>query len=69
MEQSFKKNKPYLENLIDNLKAPGRLKIYLTMKIKFMSSKNRDEERLMHFESMIDNKLLRNFSNHFVSIK
>lgn len=61
MEQSFKKNKPYLENLIDSLKVPGQLKIYLTMKIKFMSSKNRDEERLMHFKSMVDNKTLSNY--------
>lgn len=61
MEQSFKKNKPYLENLIDNLKVPGQLKIHLTMKIKFMSSKNRDEERLMHFKSMVDNKTLSNY--------
>ena len=61
MEQSFKKNKPYVRNLIDNLKVSGHWKLYLTKEIDFMLSQDRDEEQLMHsktdnIESMIDNK-------------
>ena len=61
MEQGFKKNKPFLRNLIDNLKVPGHWKLYLTKELNFMLSQNRDELQLMHsktdnIESMIDNK-------------
>ena len=38
MEQYLK-----LNNVTDNLKAPGEWKIHLTMKINFMSSKDTDE--------------------------
>ena len=48
MEQYLKLIKPILGNLTENLKAPCKWQIDLTTKINFMSSKDTDEQRLMH---------------------
>ena len=43
--------KPYLRDLIINLQKSGTWKIQLTIAINFISSKDIDEERLMHSKS------------------
>ena len=48
------KIRPYLKDIINNLKNSERWKIQLTITIKFIPSKDNDEERVMHSKS--DNK-------------
>ena len=45
--------RPYLKGIINDHKTQGEWKIHLTIAIKFMSSKDFDETRIMH--SKIDN--------------
>ena len=40
--------RPYLHDMIDDIKKSGEWKIHLTMKMKFMSSKDGDENPLMY---------------------
>ena len=65
--------KPYLRDIIINLQKSDTWKIQLTIAINFISSKDVDEERVMHAKS--DNiefmpyddthEVLMNFSSHF----
>ena len=55
------KNRPYLKDIINNLKKPDTEKIQLTLANIFISSIDNDEERLMHskngnIEIMINDK-------------
>ena len=43
--------KPYLKDIINNLKKYDSWKIQLTIAINFMSSKDNDEERVMYSKS------------------
>ena len=45
--------RPYLGNMIDELKKSGELIFRLTMKAFFMSSKNNDNNRLIYLKSDI----------------
>ena len=51
IEQCVETLRPYLRNMIANIRTSGELKIHLTMKINFMSSKVSDKKLLMHSES------------------
>ena len=46
--------RPYLKDIINNLKKSDPWKIHLTIAINFTFSKDNDEERVMHSKS--DNK-------------
>ena len=48
IEQYLEKIKPYLCNMIDELKRSGELKTHFTMKVNFMLSKDNDDKQLMH---------------------
>ena len=43
--------KSYLKDIINNLKKLDTWKIQLTIAIDFISSKDKDEERVMHSKS------------------
>ena len=43
--------KPYLKEIINNLEKSDAWKIQLTIAIDFISSKDTDEERVMHSKS------------------
>ena len=43
--------KPYLKEIINNLEKSDAWKIQLTVAIDFISSKDTDEERVMHSKS------------------
>ena len=52
VKQQLHKIRPYLKDIINNLKKSRAWKIQLTILIKFVSSKvNNDEERIMHSKS------------------
>ena len=48
VEEYLKKIRPYLKDIINNLKKPDTWKIQLTIANNFISSLNNDEERVMH---------------------
>ena len=48
VEKYLKKIRPYLKDIISNLKKPETWKIQLTRAINFISSKDDDEKRLIH---------------------
>ena len=48
IEQYLENIRPYLRDMIDHLKTSGNWKIHLTIKIKFMLSKDIDENPLMY---------------------
>ena len=48
VEKYLNKIRPYLKDIISNLKKPETWKIQLTRAVNFISSKDDDEERLMH---------------------
>ena len=61
MKNIFNKIRPKLKDLINKLKKFDTWIIQLTRAVKFMSSKDNDEERVMHLKShsieiMINNK-------------
>ena len=72
MKEYLDKIKPYLKDILNNLKKSDTWKIKLTIAINFTSSEDIDEERVMHSKS--DNmeimshqsqmKLSRNYLNH-----
>ena len=51
VEEYFNKVRPYLKNIINNLKKFDSCKIQLTIAINFISSKHNDEEHVMHSKS------------------
>ena len=51
MAQYLEKLRPYLGNMIDDLKASSKQKIHLIMKINLVSSINNDDKQLMHSKS------------------
>ena len=51
IEESFTKIKPRLEHIIIDLKNSDTWKIKLTIAINFISTKDVDEERVMHSKS------------------
>lgn len=51
IKQYLQKTKPYLDNIVYNLRASGEGKIHVTMKINFLSSKDSNEKRLMQCKS------------------
>ena len=75
VKKYLNKIRPYLKDIINNLKKSGTWKIELTITINFISSKDdNDEGHVTHSKSgnmeiMINNKsdkLLKNFLNHFI---
>ena len=50
-EEYLNKIRPYLKDIINNLKKSDTRKIQLTIAINFISSKDNDEERVLHSES------------------
>ena len=51
VEEYFNKIRPYLKNIINDLKNSDKWKIQLTIPINFMSSKDNDEECVIHPKS------------------
>ena len=51
LDQYFNKIKPYLRDIIIDLQSSDTWKVYLTVAINFMSSKDTEEERVMHSNS------------------
>ena len=51
MAQYLENLRPYLGNMIDDLKASSKQKIHLIMKINLVSSINNDDKQLMHSKS------------------
>ena len=65
--------KPYLKEIINNLKISGTWKIQLTITITFISSKDTDEECIVYSKSddveiMIKNKTVKVIKEHFESL-
>ena len=50
-EEYLNEIRPYLNDIMNNHKIQGELKIPLTTTINFMSSKNSNETRTMHSKS------------------
>ena len=50
-EEYLNEIRPYLNDIMNNHKTQGELKIQLTTTINFMSSKNSNETRTMHSKS------------------
>lgn len=50
----IQKFRPYIGDMKNYLKKSGEWKIYLTMKMSFLSSKYSNQKRLIHYEN--DNK-------------
>ena len=48
VEECLNKIRPYLKDIINNLKKSYRWNIYLTIAINFLSFLDNDEERVMH---------------------
>ena len=72
-EENLNKTRPYLKNIINNLKKSGTWDIQSTIAINVMSSKGTDEERLMHsntdnIEIMINEKPDKVIGEHFESL-
>ena len=61
LEEYLDKIRPSLRDIIIDLQEPDLWKIHLTMAIKFISSKDLDEERVMHTKS--DNKEFMTYDN------
>ena len=62
LKHILNKIKPYLKNIINDLKKSDAQKIQLPLAINFVSSKDNDEERAMrsksdNIEIMIDEKI------------
>ena len=53
LEEYLNKIRPYLKGIINDLKKSDTWKIQLTIAINFMSSKDNDEECVMHLKSDI----------------
>ena len=51
VEEFFNKIRPYLKDIINNLKKSDTWKIQLTIANNFISSIDNDEERVMHSKS------------------
>ena len=51
VEEYLNKIRPYLKDIINYLKKSDTRKIKLTIAINFVSSKDNDEERVMHSRS------------------
>ena len=51
VEKYHNKIRPYLKDIINNLKKSDKRKIQLTIAINFISSRNNDEERVMDSKS------------------
>ena len=51
IEEYLNKVRPYLKDIITDLKKSDAWKIQLTIPINFMSSKDTDEELVMHSKS------------------
>ena len=51
VEEYLNKIRPYLKDIINNLKKSGAQKIKLTIANNFISSTYNDEERVMHSKS------------------
>ena len=51
LKHILNKIKPYLKNIINDLKKSDAQKIQLPLAINFVSSKDNDEERAMHSKS------------------
>ena len=51
VEEYFNKVRPYLKGIINELKKSDTWKIQVAIAISFMSSKNNDEECMIHSES------------------
>ena len=51
VEEYLNKIRPYLKNIINNLKKSDTWKIQLTIANNFISSIDNDEERVMHSKS------------------
>ena len=51
VEEYLDKIRPYLKDIISNLKKSDTWKIQLTIENKFISSINNDEEHVMHSKS------------------
>ena len=51
IEEYLNKIRPYLKGIINDLKLSDTLKIQLTIAIDFFSSRDSDEERVMHSKS------------------
>ena len=73
IEEYLNKFKPYLKDIINNFKKSVTCKIQLTIATNFMSSKDTDEERLMHLKSgnieiMINYKAEEAFEELFQSL-
>ena len=51
LRKYLNKIRPYLKDIIDDLKKTDTWKIQLTIAISFIPTKNNDEERVMHSKS------------------
>ena len=51
VEEYLNKIRPYLKDIINNIKKSGTSKTQLTIAINFIFSKNDDEEHVMHSKS------------------
>ena len=51
LDEYLNKIKPYLSNIIINFQSSDALKIQLTIAVNFISSKDDEEERVMHSSS------------------
>ena len=51
VEKYHNKIRPYLKDIINNLKKSDKWKIQLTIAVKFISSRNNNEERIMDSKS------------------
>ena len=51
LEEYLNKMKPYLKNIINDLQNSDTSRIQLTIEINFITSKDAEEERLMHSTS------------------
>ena len=74
VQEYLNKISPYLKDIINNLKKSGTRKIQLTIASNFISSKDDDEDRVMHskgdnIEIMIDNEADEVIKQLFDSLK
>ena len=51
VKENLNKTKPYLKDIITNLQKLGASKVQLTIAVNFISSKDSDEEQVMHSKS------------------
>ena len=74
VEEYLNEIRPYLKDIVNNLKKSGTWKIQLTIANKFIFSKDNDEESLIHSESdkieiMADEKIDQAIKKLFKSLK